>query len=106
MSKLDGLLKEFCPNGVEYKNLRDVATISRGGSFQKKDYVEKGFPCIHYGQIYTFYGLFANETLSYISNEVAAKQKKANKNDIVMAVTSENIEDVCKWHGSVRVKLQ
>ena len=53
MSKLDGLLKEFCPNGVEYKNLRDVATISRGGSFQKKDYVEKSFPCIHYGQIYT-----------------------------------------------------
>ena len=108
MSKLDGLLKEFCPNGVEYKNLRDVATISRGGSFQKKDYVEKGFPCIHYGQIYTFYGLFADETLSYISNEVAAKQKKANKNDIVMAVTSENIEDVCKcvaWLGEGEIAV-
>ena len=40
MSKLEELIKELCPNGVEYKNLRDIATISRGGSFQKKDYVE------------------------------------------------------------------
>lgn len=36
MSKLDELIKEFCPNGVEYKKLGDIATISRGGNFQKK----------------------------------------------------------------------
>ncbi len=102
MSKLDELIKEYCPDGVEYKTLGEVASISRGGNFQKKDYVETGFPCIHYGQIYTLYGLFVKETVNYISDELAFNQKKAVTNDIIMAVTSENIEDVCKcvaWLG-------
>ena len=42
MTKLDKLILELCQNGIEYKKLGDIATISRGGSFQKKDYVEKG----------------------------------------------------------------
>ena len=49
MSKLDELIKEYCPDGVEYKKLGDIASISRGGSFQKKDYVELG--------VYTILGL-------------------------------------------------
>ena len=53
--------------------------------------------CIHYGQIYTRYGVYATETIQSISPEVAKKQKEAAKNDIVMAVTSENVEDVCKF---------
>ena len=83
--------------------LGEVATISRGGNFQKKDFAESGVPCIHYGQIYTRYGLYADKTISSISNEAAQKQKFAQPNDIVMAVTSENVEDVCKcvaWVGN------
>ena len=83
MSRLEELIAELCPDGVEYKPLRDVATVSRGGSFQKKDYIESGFPCIHYGQIYTTYGLFVNETVSFISEETAVKQKKAVTGDII-----------------------
>ena len=102
MSKLDKLLRELCPNGVEYKKLGEIATISRGGNFQKKDFLTEGVPCIHYGQIYTKYGLFTDKTFTFISEECAKKQKMAQPNDIVMAVTSENIEDVCKclaWLG-------
>ena len=73
------------------------ALTSRGGSFQKKDFVDDGVLCIHYGQIYTRYGVYATETIQSISPEVAKKQKEAAKNDIVMAVTSENVEDVCKF---------
>ena len=40
MTKLEELIKELCPDGVEYKHLGEVATISRGGSLQKKDYTE------------------------------------------------------------------
>ena len=36
MSKLEDLIQELCPHGVEYKKLGDISTISRGGSFQKK----------------------------------------------------------------------
>ena len=62
MSKLDELIVELCPNGVEYKSLGEIATISRGGNFQKKDFCDSGVPCIHYGQIYTKYGLYAYVT--------------------------------------------
>ena len=108
MSRMDELIQEFCPNGVEYKKLSEFATISRGGSFQKKDFLAEGFPCIHYGQIYTRYGLFADRTFTFISDECAKKQKKAVQGDIVMAVTSENIEDVCKclaWLGDSEVAV-
>ena len=108
MSKLSDLIQELCPNGVEYKKLGEVATISRGGNFQKKDFVEQGVPCIHYGQIYTRYGLFADSTFTFISEEKAQKQKMATKNDVIMAVTSENIDDVCKclaWLGDEDVAV-
>ena len=108
MSRLDELIKELCPNGVEYKKLGEIATISRGGNFQKKDFCDSGVPCIHYGQIYTKYGLFADKTITFITEERAKKQKFAKMNDIVMAVTSENIEDVCKclaWLGNEDVAV-
>lgn len=108
MSKLDELLRELCPDGVEYKKLGEIATISRGGNFQKKDFLTEGVPCIHYGQIYTKYGLFADKTFTFISEECAKKQKMARPNDIVMAVTSENIEDVCKcvaWTGKNKIAV-
>ena len=108
MSKHDELIQKLCPDGVEYKPLREIATVTRGGNFQKKDYCEEGFPCIHYGQIYTQYGLFVDKTPSFIGEEVAKKQKMATTNDIIMAVTSENVDDVCKcvaWLGDGEVAV-
>ena len=66
MSRLDDLIAELCPDGVEYKTLGEIATISRGGNFQKKAFQESGIPCIHYGQIYTWYSLFPEKTISFI----------------------------------------
>ena len=108
MSKLDELIAELCPDGVEFKPLSEIATITRGGSLQKKDFTESGVPCIHYGQIYTKYGLFTDKTFTYVSEATALRQKKAVTGDIVMAVTSENIEDVCKcvvWLGEEDVAV-
>ena len=108
MSKLSELINKLCPKGVEYKKLGEIAEIMRGGNFQKKDFRESGTPCIHYGQIYTRFGIFADKVLTYINSEVAAKQKYADPGDIVMAVTSENIDDVCKclaWVGDDRVAV-
>ena len=108
MSNLDELIERLCPDGVEYKTLGDVATISRGGNFQKKDFTEQGKPCIHYGQIYTRYGLFTDKTLTFINDKCFVKQKYAEPNDIIMAVTSENIEDICKcvaWLGTEKVAV-
>ena len=96
MSKLDELIRELCPNGIQEKQLGEFATITRGGSFQKKDFSETGVPCIHYGQIYTQYGLWATKTNTFISEKSAIRQKFAATGDIIMAVTSENVDDVCK----------
>lgn len=40
MSKLDELIQELCPNGVELKTVADVATITRG-RVMSKDYIKK-----------------------------------------------------------------
>ncbi|MEE1124389.1 MAG: restriction endonuclease subunit S, partial [Acutalibacteraceae bacterium] len=94
--------------GYSFVKLSDVATITRGGNFQKKDFCSEGVPCIHYGQIYTKYGISADKTIKFISKATASKSKKAVKGDIVMAVTSENVEDVCKcvaWLGDEDVAI-
>ena len=80
----------------------EIATIVRGGNIQKKDFVSEGRPCIHYGQMYTHFGVHTTQTLTFVSEEVFNASKLAHPNDIVMAVTSENVDDVCKctaWLG-------
>ena len=52
--------------------------------------------------MYTHFGVFASQPLTFVSADVFSKSKQAMPNDIVMAVTSENVEDVCKctaWLG-------
>ncbi|MBE4870329.1 restriction endonuclease subunit S, partial [Enterobacter cloacae complex sp. S4] len=59
--------------------------------------------CIHYGQIYTYYGTYTKKTKTHISAALAKKCKKAQKGNLIIATTSENDEDVCKavaWLGS------
>ncbi len=88
--------------------LGEIATIFRGGNFQKKDFVENGRPCIHYGQMYTHFGIYADKTLTYLNDEVFAKSKIAKPGDIIMAVTSENVEDVCSctaWLGNEEIAV-
>ena len=87
---------------VEWMLLGDIGNFIRGNGLQKKDFAESGFPAIHYGQIYTMYGLQAEKTFSYVSPELANKLRKAQKNDLLLATTSENDEDVVKplaWLG-------
>lgn len=107
--KVWDLLRTLCPNGVEWKTLGDIASISRGGSLQRKDFRPSGVPCIHYGQIYTSYNnLTTDHTISFIDEACAARQRFANKNDLIMTVTSENVRDVCKcivWLGQERVAV-
>ncbi|EGJ4372160.1 restriction endonuclease subunit S [Escherichia coli] len=82
---------------------KDIGEFIRGGTFQKKDFIDAGVGCIHYGQIYTYYGTYTEKTKTYILTALAKKCKKAQKGDLIIATTSENDEDVCKavaWLGS------
>ena len=93
---------------VEWKKMSEVGTFIRGNGLQKKDFTESGVGCIHYGQLYTHYGTTATETITYCSSELAKKLRKAAKGDIVIATTSENVEDVCKavaWLGEEEIAV-
>lgn len=98
-SFLERLLDGF---EIKWKPLGEVGEFIRGNGMQKKDFVESGFPAIHYGQIYTRYDLSAEKSHTYVSESLAKKLKIANHNDLLLATTSENDEDVVKplaWLG-------
>lgn len=87
---------------VEWKKMSEVGTFIRGNGLQKKDFTEKGVGCIHYGQIYTRLSTFTDKTLTYCSEELARKLTPVHPGDLIIACTSENVEDVCKsvaWLG-------
>ena len=97
------LLTRFAPEQpvTEY-SLGELGTITRGNGLQKKDFTEAGVGCIHYGQIYTRYKTFTEKTLTYVDESLAKKLLHVEKGDLVIACTSENVEDVCKcvaWLG-------
>lgn len=102
MSKIDDLIAEYCPDGVERKPLGAIAKLYRGNGLQKKDFTDKGIGCIHYGQIYTRYDTFTSQTISFVDKKLADKLLKVHPNDLIVTATSENLEDVCKavaWLG-------
>ncbi len=100
------MLLTYDENQVEWKTLGEVGTFVRGKGLQKKDLIASGVPAIHYGQIYTYYGVYAYKTKSFVSEDFAQKARKAQCGDLVIATTSENDEDVCKavaWLGDEKV---
>lgn len=87
---------------VKWKKMSEVGTFIRGNGLQKKDFTESGVGCIHYGQIYTKFNTFTDKTLTYCSENVARKLTPVHPGDLIIACTSENVEDVCKtvaWLG-------
>jgi len=94
--------------GVKWMKLGEIGTFVRGNGLQKKDFTETGFPCIHYGQIHTYYCTSANSTISYTSNSLAEKLRKASYGDLIIATTSEDVDCVCKacaWLGENDVAI-
>lgn len=88
--------------GVEWKTLGDIGTIYKGKGIQKADFVDEGMPCIHYGQVHTYYGFTTTETKSFVSEEMYSNSNKAKKGDLIIATTSEDVEACCKstvWLG-------
>jgi type I restriction enzyme S subunit len=108
MSRIDDLIAEFCPNGVESKTLGEVGELIRGRRFTKADYVAEGLGSIHYGEIYTEYGTWATEVCSFVRPELNGNLRLARTGDLVIAATGENVKDVCKavaWLGADEIAI-
>ena len=97
MSKLDEIILELCPNGVEYKTIGDIATdIYRGAGIKREDVTEEGISCVRYGEIYTTYGIWFDSCVSHTKLEKVASPKYFEHGDILFAITGESIEDIAK----------
>ncbi len=84
------------------KALASVASIWRGRRFVKDDILSAGVPAIHYGEIYTKFGLAATEAYSFLDPVLAAKLRFASPGDVVLVSAGETIEDIGKsftWFG-------
>ena len=102
MSRLADLINELCPDGVEYKPLDEVAELKRGSGMPKKMFTDAGIPAIHYGHIYTKYGIYTKVAAAYVDKANSQKLTLVYPGDLVVANTSENLEDVGKavtWLG-------
>lgn len=80
--------------GVIWMKMSEVGTFIRGKRFVRTDIVNDGVPCIHYGDMYTYYGLYATESKGMLRNELAPKMRYAQKNDVVIVAAGENKEDI------------
>lgn len=83
-------------NNVMIMSLSELGIFTRGSGLQKKDFTPTGVGCIHYGQIYTYYGTYTYKTKSFVSPDTAKKLKQVEYGDVIITNTSENIQDVCK----------
>jgi type I restriction enzyme S subunit len=91
---------------VEYLPMGDerLGKFVRGKRFVKTDLISEGVPTIHYGEMYTHYGTWADKTKSFVSKELVDKKKLrlAEKGDVVIVAAGETIEDIGKgtaWLG-------
>ena len=82
---------------VEKKMLKDIGEFINGSGMPKTTFDEKGeVGAIHYGHIYTNYNLFIISPIVKVNKKISERLKKVNYGDIVIAKTSENIEDILK----------
>lgn len=106
MSRIDDLIGRLCPDGVKFEYLGEIAELVRGNGMPKSSFTNSGVGCIHYGQIYTHYGVWTNKTISHVAPKTAVPLAKVDTCDIIVTNTSENIEDVCKavaWLGESQI---
>ena len=83
MNKVEELIQQLCPNGVEYKKLGDIAVdIFRGSGIKREEVTETGTPCIRYGEIYTTYDVWFDTCISHTDASKIASAKYFEYGDI------------------------
>lgn len=93
---------------IEWKQLAEVGEFQRGKRFVKTDMISEGVPCIHYGEMYTHYGIWAKTSKSFVTKELASKLRVAEYGDVVIVAAGETIEDIGKgtaWLGDTSIVI-
>ena len=88
------LLEASYKGKVLIKSFDEIGTFTRGRRFVRTDIVSEGVPCIHYGDMYTYYGVWADKTPTHLTKEVSEKLRFAQKGDVVIVAAGENDIDI------------
>jgi type I restriction enzyme S subunit len=101
-------LFSFNEVAIERELLGVIGEFQRGKRFVKDDMLLEGIPCIHYGEMYTYYGIWAKESKSFLSEELVENKnlRIAENGDVVIVAAGETIEDIGKgtaWLGDAGV---
>ncbi|HAG11813.1 MAG TPA: restriction endonuclease subunit S [Desulfotomaculum sp.] len=97
MSRLEELIAELCPDGVEYKTLGEIAVdVYRGSGITRDQVTPIGKPCVRYGEIYTTYGIWFKECVSFTNEATITNKKYFEYGDILFAITGESVEEIAK----------
>lgn len=105
-------LFSFDENEVQHLPMGDesIGEFQRGKRFVRTDLINEGVPTIHYGEMYTHYGTWADKTKSFVSLELVKSKnlRVAQKGDVVIVAAGETIEDLGKgtaWLGDEGVVI-
>lgn len=91
-SKLLGIL----PNGWSAKKLGQIGRFIRGCGGPKEDETNEGFPCVRYGDLYTYHDACIRDTRSRISADRVHSYTKLNYGDLLFASSGETLEEIGK----------
>ena len=89
MNKIEKLLKELCPNGVEYKALGEVCKLQNGFAFEAKKFKEQGNPIVRITNLQD--DIIKTDSLVYFSfndyENIDFSNYKILHNDILIAMS-------------------
>lgn len=93
-------LFKFEESKVAWNPLDEIGEFQRGKRFVKTDLISAGVPTIHYGEMYTHYGPWADKTISFVSQELVENKnlRVAETGDVVIVAAGETIEDLSLIH--------
>ncbi|UAL30159.1 restriction endonuclease subunit S [Nocardioides rotundus] len=93
---------------VVWRPLGQVGSFQRGMRFTKADVVADGLPSIHYGEIYTVYGVSTDHARSHVRHDLQPQLRFADPATVVFAGVGETVEDVgnaVAWLGNEPVAI-
>ena len=105
---LEELLSFKSNSSTPWLPLSQIGTFHRGKRFVKTDYSDHGIPCIHYGEIYTRYGVSTSSVVSNLDESLRQKLRFAQPGDVILVDVGEVVEDVGRsvaWIGDEPVAI-
>lgn len=93
---------------VRIESFSGLGDIIRGKRFVRDDIKEKGQPCIHYGDMYTYYGISACQTKTFLDYDFPKTMRYASKGDVVIVGAGENNIDIgvgVAWMGDEKTAV-